>query len=44
MSLIVLLAFLFAIAGFVIYLVTIYNGLVAIKNDIDKAWNSSVIR
>src|SRR5437764_15018912 len=38
MSLIVLLAFLFAIAGFVIYLVTIYNGLVAIKNDIDKAW------
>src|SRR5205085_848097 len=38
MSLIVLLAFLFAIAGFVIYLVTIYNGLIAIKNDIDKAW------
>ena len=33
-----LLAFLFAITGFVIYLVTIYNGLVAIKNDIDKAW------
>ena len=38
MSLIVLLAFLFAITGFVIYLVTIFNGLVAIKNDIDKAW------
>src|SRR5438045_6460023 len=38
MSLIVLLAFLFAIAGFVIYLITIYNGLVTIKNDIDKAW------
>ncbi len=38
MNLIILLAFLFAIAGFVIYLVTIYNGLIAIKNDIDKAW------
>src|SRR6184192_3026442 len=38
MSLIVLLAFLFAIAGFVIYLVTIFNSLVALKNDIDKAW------
>jgi LemA protein len=38
MNLIILLAFLFAIAGFFIYLVTIYNGLVAIKNDIDKAW------
>jgi LemA protein len=38
MSLIVLLAFLFAIAGVCIYLVTIYNGLVAIKNDVDKAW------
>lgn len=38
MNTIILLAFLFVIAGFVIYLVTIYNGLVAIKNDIDKAW------
>src|SRR5207248_9236279 len=38
MSLIVLLAFLFAIAGFVIYLVTIYSGMVTINNDIDKAW------
>src|SRR3989442_6931271 len=38
MNLIILLAFLFAIAGFFIYLVTLYNGLVAIKNDIDKAW------
>jgi LemA protein len=38
MVLVVSLAFLFAIVAFVIYLVTIYNGLVAIKNDIDKAW------
>src|ERR1041385_3914738 len=37
MNLILLLAFLFAIVGFVVYLVTIYNGLIAIKNDIDKA-------
>ena len=38
MVLVIALAFLFAIVAFVIYLVTIYNGLVAIKNDIDKAW------
>ena len=38
MVLVVSLAFLFAIVACVIYLVTIYNGLVAIKNDIDKAW------
>jgi len=38
MTLVVTLAFLFAIVAFVFYLVTIYNGLVAIKNDIDKAW------
>src|SRR6478672_375236 len=38
MSTVILLGFLFAIAGVVIYLTTIYNGLVAIKNDIDKAW------
>jgi LemA protein len=38
MNLVISLAFLFAIAGFFIYLVTIYNGLIAIKNDIDKAW------
>lgn len=38
MNAIILLGFIFAIAGFFIYLVTIYNGLVAIKNDIDKAW------
>lgn len=38
MNTIILLGFLFAIAGCFIYLITIYNGLVAIKNDIDKAW------
>ena len=38
MNTIILLGFLFAIAGVMIYLTTIYNGLVAIKNDIDKAW------
>ena len=38
MVLVVSLVFLFVIVAFVIYLVTIYNGLVAIKNDIDKAW------
>jgi len=37
MTWIILLAFLFAAAGVCIYLVTIYNGLIAIKNDIDKA-------
>jgi LemA protein len=38
MNTIILLALLFVIVGLVVYLVTIYNGLVAIKNDIDKAW------
>lgn len=38
MSNIILLAVLFAAAGILWYLVTIYNGLIALKNDIDKAW------
>ena len=38
MTTIVLLALLFVAAGSVGYLVTIYNALVALKNDIDKAW------
>lgn len=38
MNLIILLAFLFVIVGSIVYLATIYNGLVAIKNDIEKAW------
>jgi LemA protein len=38
MNAIILVGFLFVIAGFFVYLITIYNGLVAIKNDVDKAW------
>jgi LemA protein len=38
MNTVVLLAFLFAITGSLWYVVTIYNGLIALKNDIDKAW------
>ena len=32
------LILMFAIAGALIYLSTIYNGLVALRNDMDKAW------
>ena len=35
---VIALAFLFAIVAFVVYLATIYNGLIALKNDIDKSW------
>src|SRR5438445_10972878 len=38
MSTVILLGFLFAIPGLAIELNTIYNGRVAIKNDINKAW------
>ena len=38
METIVVLGFAFAIAGFFVYLITIFNGLIAIKNDIDKSW------
>ena len=38
MSTIVLLGLLFAVAGALWYLVTIYNGLIELKNDLDKAW------
>ena len=38
MSIVISLAVLFAGAGIVWYLVTIFNGLVELKNDIDKAW------
>jgi LemA protein len=38
MDTIVLLMFMFAIFGVVGYVVMIYNGLIALKNDIDKAW------
>jgi LemA protein len=40
MSIVILLALLFAAAGIVWYLVTIFNGLVELKNDIDKAWSN----
>jgi len=38
MNTIISLAFLFAILGVIIYVVMIFNGLVALKNDIAKAW------
>jgi LemA protein len=38
MNLIIMLGFVFVIVAFVVYLVTLYNGLVALKNDIDKSW------
>src|SRR6267154_6732930 len=38
MNLIITLGFLFVIVAFVLYLITLYNGLVALKNDIDKSW------
>src|ERR1700730_17428940 len=37
MNTIVLLAFLFAIFGLIAYVITIFNGLIALKNDIAKA-------
>jgi LemA protein len=40
MSIVILVAVLFAGAGMVWYLVTIFNGLVELKNDIDKAWSN----
>jgi len=38
MNTVVLLIFLFAIVGVTVYVITIFNSLVALKNDIDKAW------
>jgi LemA protein len=40
MTTIVWLAFLFAVVGAVAYVVTIFNGLVALKNDIAKSWSN----
>lgn len=40
MAIIILLVLLFVIAGFIWYLTTIYNSLIALKNDIDKAWSN----
>jgi LemA protein len=38
MNTVVSLAFLFVILGLIVYVVTIFNGLIALKNDIAKAW------
>jgi LemA protein len=38
MALIPWLLVLFAIGGTVAYLLTLYNGLIAVKNNVDKAW------
>ncbi len=38
MGTIVLLVLLFAVAGAVAYVVMLYNGLIAVKNNVDKAW------
>jgi LemA protein len=38
MNFLPLLLILFVVGGAVAYLVTIYNGLVAVKNNVDKAW------
>ena len=38
MSLIPLLLILFVLGGAVAYLATLYNGLIAVKNNVDKAW------
>ncbi len=40
MSLFPYLAVAFVAGGVVIYLATIYNGLVGLRNDIDKAWSN----
>src|SRR5437667_11492958 len=38
MNLLILLFFGFVLVGALWYIVTMYNGLIALKNDIDKAW------
>ncbi len=38
MNTIISVGFMFAIFGVIGYVVMIYNGLIALKNDIDKAW------
>ena len=38
MGVIPLMVLLFVAAGLLIYLGTLYNGLIALRNDIDKAW------
>jgi LemA protein len=38
MALIPLLVLLFVVGGAIAYLVTLYNGLISVKNNVDKAW------
>jgi len=38
MGMVVSFAFLFVVAGMLIYLGMLYNGLIALQSDIDKAW------
>ena len=38
MNTIISLAFLFAILGVIVYVIVMFNGLIAVKNDIAKAW------
>ena len=38
MEIVILLAIVFVVGGLIWYLITIYNGLIELKNDIDKAW------
>jgi LemA protein len=38
MSMIVLLVLAFAVCGAIAYVVMLYNGLIAVKNNVDKAW------
>jgi LemA protein len=38
MSILFLLLVLFIVGGAIAYLVTLYNGLIAVKNNVDKAW------
>jgi len=38
MNTIVSLAFLFVILGLIVYVVTMFNGLIVLKNDLAKAW------
>ncbi len=40
MTIIILLGFIFAMVGAAAYAVTIFNGLVAVKNEIAKAWSN----
>jgi LemA protein len=38
MNTVILLGFLFAAGGLLIYVATLYNGLITLKNSIEKAW------